>query len=136
MNYLENFQAQSDYKYSKVELWAVERLKAHGVEVHCVTYGNDLCKCVESDIQGISIHLPNSTRYDEANEEFDTFVVSWDEGGTGRDSWMFDDAQSCALFVRTAPHPDTHTSGFIKAWIKEMRHHAISIEGHEWLTTI
>ena len=136
MNYIENFQANSDYKYSKVELWAVECLKAHGVEVHCVTYGNDVCKCVESDIQAICIHLPNSARYDEANEEFNTFVVSWDEGGTGRDSWMFDDAQSCALFVRTAPHPDTHSDDFIKAWIQEMIPHAITCEGREWLTTI
>jgi hypothetical protein len=136
MNYIQNFQAQSEFEYTETELQAVQSLKDHGVEVHCVTYGNDLCKCVESDLEGICIHLPNSERYDEANEEFDTFVVSWDGIGTGRDSWMFDDVRTTALFVRTAPHPDTHTDEFIQAWIQEMIPLAINFEGREWLTTI
>jgi len=117
----------SDFIYNRVENHAVNALQGQGLELHCVTYGNDVAKCVEDAYSGISIHLPNSTKYDELNEEFNTYVVAWDAGGTGRDVWMFETARACAMFVRSAPHPDTHTAAFIAQWETEMNRHRVSI---------
>ena len=115
----------SDFEYSAIERAAVQDLQRYGVEVHCITYSNDLCKCVEADLNGITIHLPNSENFNMDEEEYNTFSVAWDANGTGRDTWIFDNARDTAIFVLSAPHPDTHTSGFIAAWVKEMSIHAI-----------
>jgi len=116
----------TNHKYNRFERDAVASLQSFGVSLECVTSPHDVCKAVETHVGGIVIHLPNSDTYDESCESFDTFVVSWDVNGMGRLSWMFDDAETTALFVTTAPHRDTHPQKLVESWARFMTNLALN----------
>ena len=105
----------TDYRYNAIETAAVEALEAAGFEPECFAYGNATAK--EIMIDGLTVFLPNSTKDDCGEEEYNTFLIPWDRHGTGRMTCTLRTIDGVIRFARECTHPDTHTDAEIDAFM-------------------
>ena len=118
------FDMATNFHYNAVEADAVLGLELAGMShdvigaLECVTGGNDCAKHIQTEA-GFLIALPNSVRFDASEEEFDTFSVTWDEYGTGRDLYVLADLAEVVEFITTAPHCDHADEKTLTAFAKK-----------------
>jgi len=105
----------TEYRYNAIETAAVEALEKAGFEPECYAYDN--AKAKEIMINGLTVFLPNTTKDNCDEGEYNTFIIPWDRYGTGRMTCNLRTIGGVIRFIRECTHPDTHTDAEIEAFM-------------------